>query len=153
MRLWPNRLKEQSLDDRNLRLILDESSAAMPWEMMDDRRPWTVAGGGDGKDNFGPPVTRFGVIRQLMAMNFRRTTPKVNGNKALVIGDPRGEASGLSELPGAQAEAKEVAAALEARDEPQRGGANQRTKHGLRREPGVRDAPDLFDALSHRAST
>ena len=113
--LWPNRLKEQSLDDRNLRLILDESSAALPWEMMDDRRPWTVATGADGKENFGPPVTRFGVIRQLMAMNFRRTMPKVNGNKALVIGDPRGEASGLSELPGAQNEAETVAAALKAR--------------------------------------
>ena len=113
--LWPNRLKEQSLDDRNLRLILDESSAALPWEMMDDRRPWTVATGGDDKDNFGPPVTRFGVIRQLMAMNFRRNIPKVNGNKALVVGDPRGEASGLSELPGAQEEAKVVADMLNAR--------------------------------------
>ena len=113
--LWPNRLKEQSLDDRNLRLILDESSAALPWEMMDDRRPWTGATGGDGKDDFGPPVTRFGVIRQLMAMNFRRTTPKVNGGKALVIGDPLGETSGLAALPGAQREAETVATALEAR--------------------------------------
>ncbi len=113
--LWPNRLKEQSLDDRNLRLILDESSAALPWEMMDDRRPWMAATGGDGEENFGPPVTRFGVIRQLMAMNFRRNMPKVNGSKALVIGDPRGEDSGMVELPGAQKEAEVVAAALHAR--------------------------------------
>ncbi|MEM9629633.1 MAG: CHAT domain-containing protein, partial [Pseudomonadota bacterium] len=113
--LWPNRLKEQSLDDRNLRLILDESSAALPWEMMDDRRPWTGASGGDREKNFGPPVTRFGVIRQLIAMNFRSNTPNVNGSKALVVGDPRGEKSGLAELPGAEKEAESVAAALHAR--------------------------------------
>ena len=113
--LWPNRLKEQSLDDRPVRLILDESSAALPWEMMDDRRPWTAAGEDDADSGYGPPVTRFGVIRQLISMNFREEVRGVGGRKALVIGDPRGEKTPLKELPGAQEEAKAVAAALTAR--------------------------------------
>jgi hypothetical protein len=116
--LWPNRLKDQSLDDRNIRLILDESSAALPWEMMDDRRPWLADGDDDSEvdQTRGPPATRHGIIRQLISRRFRESlaSPGIR-QKALVIGDPRGEASPLQELPGAQREAEAVRQLLEAR--------------------------------------
>src|SRR4051812_33436527 len=35
--IWPPELKQTSQDDRNLRLILDEGAAALPFELMDDR--------------------------------------------------------------------------------------------------------------------
>jgi CHAT domain-containing protein len=113
--LWPNRLKEQSFDDRNIRLILDESSAALPWEMLDDRRPWLAEGDDQSDARRGPPVVRFGVLRQLLSQRFRENLPATGvRRRALVIGDPRGEASALRELPEAQHEAKVVQAALEA---------------------------------------
>lgn len=112
--LWPNRLKEQSLDDRNIRLILDESSAALPWEMLDDRRPWLVEGDDDPEAR-RPPVARFGLIRQLISQRFRENLPAVGRRKrALVIGDPSGEATGFRELPGARHEAEAVGEVLEA---------------------------------------
>lgn len=114
--LWPNRLKEQSLDDRNIRLILDESSASLPWEMMDDRRPWKAYGDGASEETRGPPAVRFGVIRQLMSQRFREgVISRGISRKALVIGDPRGDGSTLPELPGAQREAEAVRRVLEAR--------------------------------------
>ena len=41
--LWPDSLKQRSVEEQNRRLILDERSAAFPWELLDDRRPWTSA--------------------------------------------------------------------------------------------------------------
>ena len=38
--LWPDRIKEMSREDRNVRLVVDERTAAFPWELLDDRRPW-----------------------------------------------------------------------------------------------------------------
>ena len=42
--LWPERIKETSREDRNLRLVVDEKTAAFPWELLDDRRPWLQIG-------------------------------------------------------------------------------------------------------------
>ncbi len=113
--LWPNRLKEQSLDDRNIRLILDDSSAALPWEMMDDQRPWEIDAEGGSQQGDGPPAVRSGVVRQLISQQLRESIVSATGSRrALVIGDPRGEDSGLPELPGAQEEAKAVQKLLEA---------------------------------------
>lgn len=104
--LWPNDLKDHSLDDRNIRLILDETAAALPWEMMDDRRPWLTSGADAAATRLGPPAVRFGIVRQLVSTRIREAAmPATSGGKALVIGDPIGEGSALAELPGAQAEA------------------------------------------------
>ncbi|RMC34611.1 hypothetical protein C9E82_12025 [Paracoccus siganidrum] len=112
--LWPAKLKEHSLEDRNLRLVLDRRSAAIPWEMLDDRRP--------GQDAFDegvlmatkPPAVRYGVLRQLISQRQRPARPRRGGGRfALVIGDPRGGGSPLAPLPGAEREAEAVAALLE----------------------------------------
>ena len=47
--LWPDRIKEMSREDRNVRLVLDQRTAAFPWELLDDRRPWLEAGRRSGR--------------------------------------------------------------------------------------------------------
>ena len=114
--LWPVRLKGQSGEDRNLRLILDEQTAAFPWELMDDRHPWAAES--QSQENEREPfAVRTGVIRQLIQTRFRETVTVSHGpRKALVIGDPRAEPTpGFAELPGAQDEARAVAAKLRER--------------------------------------
>jgi CHAT domain-containing protein len=108
--VWPAELKQASLEDRNLRLILDEAAAALPFELMDDREA------GDGDDAIPPPAVRRGLLRQLVQTRFARlqaTPPR--GRRALVIGDPRGgpHADDFPPLPGAVAEAEAVARRLE----------------------------------------
>ena len=136
--LWPARFKEHSLDDRNMRLVLDRDSAAIPWEMLDDRRP--------GRDDHllpltPPPAVRFGVLRQLLSQRNQPAPPRRGGSgMALVVGDPRGGGSPLSPLPGAEAEARAVAATLES------GG------YGVTRLIGEEAAPaDVISALYSRA--
>ncbi len=109
--LWPVRLKEFSEDDRNLRLILDEDSAQFPWELMDDRRPWTSDGSLPDHGSRAPAAVRSGVVRQLVQTRFREEVAKPRGSrKALVIGDPRGRPmEGFGALPGARREAEAVA--------------------------------------------
>jgi tetratricopeptide (TPR) repeat protein len=104
--LWPLRLKGHAGEDRSLRLILDEHTAAIPWELMDDRVPW-----GDGAKR-KPPVVRSGVLRQLIQTQFREVVISPRRKTALVVGDPTGEASGFAELPGARDEAQIVTQVL-----------------------------------------
>ncbi|WP_199261125.1 DUF7379 domain-containing protein, partial [Paracoccus binzhouensis] len=86
--LWPARLKQHSLEDRNLRLILDRESASIPWEMLDDRRPDEE---GAWPSLLNPPAVRYGVLRQLVSQRDRPALPRRGGRRtALVIGDPRG---------------------------------------------------------------
>ena len=116
--LWPNTLKESNTDDSNLRLVLDRQTARYPWELMDDRRPWLVRGGGPDMSARKPPAARFGVLRQLINENYRIVgASAASGRKALVIGDPRGgaPARGFAPLPGARAEAMAVAKLLQGR--------------------------------------
>ncbi|HEX4737346.1 MAG TPA: CHAT domain-containing protein [Allosphingosinicella sp.] len=112
--IWPAELKQTSQDDRNLRLILDEAAAALPFELMDDR---AAPPDGAATDAAGPPAVRRGMLRQLIQSRFARlqTSPR-GGERALVIGDPRGgaPAADFAPLPGARAEAEMVADALEA---------------------------------------
>lgn len=108
--LWPTLLKNQSLDERPRRLTLDERSAAFPWELLDDRRPWLS----DAEAEKRPPAVRAGMVRQLLQTQFREAEDPPRGRpKALVIGDPRAAPMpGIDELKGAQAEAKRVSALL-----------------------------------------
>ena len=114
--LWPVRLKRQSGEDRNLRMILDVDTAAFPWELMNDRHPWAENGGVPDQQR-QPFAVRSGVIRQLIQTRFREAvTPPRGPRKALVVGDPRAEpAFGFAELAGAQDEARAVAIKLRER--------------------------------------
>ena len=108
--LWPASLKDQSADERPRRLTLDEKSAAFPWELLDDRRPWLS----DAEAEKRPPAVRAGLVRQLLQTQFREDIVPPRGKpKALVIGDPRAvPMEGFKELKGAQAEAEAVAERL-----------------------------------------
>jgi hypothetical protein len=108
--LWPASLKDQSSEERNRRLVLDERSAAFPWELLDDRRPWLS----DTEAERKPPAVRAGIVRQLLQTQFREDiVPPRGAPKALVIGDPRAAPMpGFKELKGAQAEAKAVSECL-----------------------------------------
>ena len=108
--LWPASLKDQSADERPRRLTLDEKSAAFPWELLDDRRPWLS----DAEAEKRPPAVRAGLVRQLLQTQFREDIVPPRGKpKALVIGDPRAAPmEGFKELNGAQAEAEAVAERL-----------------------------------------
>lgn len=109
--LWPNRLKSEGFGDRNLRLILDERAASLPWELLDDRRSWETALAG----NTDPPAIRAGLVRQLVQQRYREQTGSTAGRRqALVIGDPRGDpAREYKPLQGAIEEATDVATLLQ----------------------------------------
>jgi tetratricopeptide (TPR) repeat protein len=109
--LWPTLLKNQSLDERPRRLTLDQRSAAFPWELLDDRRPWLS----DAELEREPSAVRAGMVRQLLQTQFREADDPPRGRpKALVIGDPRAAPmEGFIELKGAQAEARGVSALLD----------------------------------------
>jgi hypothetical protein len=113
--LWPDSLKQRSAEEQNRRLILDEDSAAFPWELLDDRRPWTSADDTGAPDSGlldgPPPAVRSGIVRQLLQTRFSERVVTVAGRpKALVIGDPGAEpAPGFPRLPGAVEEATNIA--------------------------------------------
>jgi tetratricopeptide (TPR) repeat protein len=99
------------LDERPRRLTLDQRSAAFPWELLDDRRPWLS----DAELEREPSAVRAGMVRQLLQTQFREADDPPRGRpKALVIGDPRAAPmEGFIELKGAQAEARGVSALLD----------------------------------------
>jgi tetratricopeptide (TPR) repeat protein len=109
--LWPASLKDQSADERPRRLTLDDGSAAFPWELLDDRRPWLS----DAEAERRPPAVRAGLVRQLLQTQFREDIVPPRGKpKALIIGDPGAAPQpGFRELKGAQEEAKAVAKLLD----------------------------------------
>lgn len=111
--LWPNRLKSEGFGDRNLRLILDERAASLPWELLDDGRSWETA----LARNTDPPAIRAGLIRQLVQQRYREQTGSTAGHRqALVIGDPRGDpAREYKPLQGALEEASDVATLLQSK--------------------------------------
>ncbi|KMO40239.1 hypothetical protein VQ03_14505 [Methylobacterium tarhaniae] len=115
--LWPDHLKDRSQEDRNLRLILDAETAAFPWEIMDDRRPWQErVEDGDGERQ-APPAVRAGAVRQLTRTRFRARpqAPLRSTRRALVIGNPTAiPAPGFGPLAGAEQEAQAVVSLLEA---------------------------------------
>ncbi len=101
--LLPNRLKELAPDNHNLVLLLDEKSAAYPWELMEDR--WT--------SNPLPPAARSGLLRTLKTTEFRAQPAHGNESSALVIGNPDLEGwEDFIDLPGAREEAQHVAEKL-----------------------------------------
>ncbi|MEO8040359.1 MAG: CHAT domain-containing protein [Betaproteobacteria bacterium] len=100
--LLPNELKDQSPDQDNTVLLLDEESARYPWELLRDpmnpgRKPMAV---------------EHGFLRQLESFEYRETIRTASDNTALVVGDPT---SSFPPLPGASHEATAVAKVLRAR--------------------------------------
>lgn len=103
--LVPREMKEQAPDQRPLVLVVDETSAMLPWELMYDRwNPGTK-----------PLSVETGMLRQFVSLEFRTRVLRATGDTALVVGDPPLEGSkDFVQLPGAAAEAEGVAAALRA---------------------------------------
>jgi len=99
-RLVPNEVKDQLSQRDNLMLMLDESAARFPWELMEDAFSSSAR----------PLSVEHGVLRQLATSIMRERPMLVGDARALVIGDP---VSDFPELPGAQAEAREVCSGLE----------------------------------------
>jgi CHAT domain-containing protein len=113
--LWPDSLKQRSAEEQKRRLILDEHSAAFPWELLDDRRPWTSADEAASVPvDRPPPAVRSGLVRQLLQTQFSEKVVAVAGKpKALIIADPGADPPpGFPRLEGAQKEAEAIAQLL-----------------------------------------
>jgi len=102
--LLPNEFKSASLDEDNVVLMVDDESAAYPWELLEDPLE------GRGPDDRQPFSCRRGVLRQLESLEFRENVQPSTAKEALVIGDP---VSLFVELKGAQQEARTVARTLD----------------------------------------
>ena len=102
--LVPNALKQAAPDRRNLALMLDEESAAYPWELLQDRYD----------DASAPLSVQAGMVRQLVLGEFREKVVHATDFSALVIGDPTSAdpSPDFPALPGAAAEARAVATHL-----------------------------------------
>ncbi len=113
--LWPRELKNHSPDDRSIRLVLDTAAAALPWEMLDDRRPDLNMEG--AQIDLRPVAVRIKLVRQLIDNDPGPVQKRSgDGRRALVVGDPRGGTTDerFQALPGAVAEARRVKELLEA---------------------------------------
>jgi len=100
--LVPNDLKEDADAGRALVLDVDTAAAAYPWEMLIK----TVNGKQRRLSLISP------VVRKLKLTQFRKRPNDARGHRALVIGAPL--CPTLPRLPGALAEAQEVARVLQA---------------------------------------
>ncbi|MEP7254272.1 MAG: CHAT domain-containing protein [Ferruginibacter sp.] len=102
--LIPNDFKDDVKKQSNTMWVLDTTSAAYPWELLQD-----------GSSNADPICCNTGMIRQLQTDKYRLNINAASGNKALVIGDPDLNGYTLApQLPGAFAEANLVAGLLDA---------------------------------------
>lgn len=99
-RLLPNEVKEQISQRDNIMLLLDETTARFPWELMED----------GFASSEQPLAVDHGILRQLTTSIMREQPVLVGDPRALVVGDPL---SDFPELRGAQAEALEVCSELE----------------------------------------
>lgn len=118
--LLPNDLKEHSLEQRDLVLILDDAAACYPWELMYDGlgRP----GGGPRVDERHAPLAiQAGMIRQRETEDFRRRVVATRVPNVLIVGDPDLSDPGTSirslfpQLDGAREEAEQIANLLSER--------------------------------------
>ncbi len=104
--LLPARLKESAPDQRDTVIMVDETSARFPWELLEDR--WNPAG--------EPPAVAAGLVRQLKVQAFRASPMHTFVPNALVIGNPELDGwEGFSALPGARLEAECVSELLVSR--------------------------------------
>lgn len=105
--LLPGRLKELSPRQANLVVLVDETSARYPWELLEDR--WGQSG--------RPPAVAGGFIRQLKTRQFRPAPAHAFEANAYVVGNPNLDGWALfPDLPGARHEAQAVARLLASRN-------------------------------------
>ena len=101
--LIPNELKGDLGSGEHLHLLVDESTADFPWELM---RPRPEAPEADA-----PLALRVGILRQFRETeSVRFEVPRASGNNALIIGNP--PAPQFEQLPGAYNESVAVAELL-----------------------------------------
>jgi tetratricopeptide (TPR) repeat protein len=99
--LMPADLKGELGSGENLHLLVDDTSAYIPWELLAPRAK--------GYQSQQPIALRSGALRQFTESTRLRIRPRVaNGNFALVIGNPP-PPEGFPTLPGAAAEAQAAA--------------------------------------------
>ncbi len=121
--LLPLSLKSRLLNLEDSVLVLDDASAAYPWELMVP--PEDEGGPGDGPS---PLAIQAGMVRQRVADDFRALPTLTTAYEALVVGAPdtsgwRGEDGQplrISSLPGAEQEARNVTQLLAADRRPWR---------------------------------
>jgi CHAT domain-containing protein len=99
-KLLPVEFKEQFKRQFNINWILDDYTASLPWELLQD----TI-------DGARPLCVNAGMIRQLGIKEYRTDTKTVPDNIALVIGEPVLNGF-LAPLSGANEEGKRVTALL-----------------------------------------
>ena len=99
--LIPNEFKHSFKSQQNIMLILDDHTAAIPWELLHFDEETEV-----------PLCVRAGFIRQLATENPPPILRPETQDKVLIIGDPKLD-NGFSQLPGAVKEAERVNQLLE----------------------------------------
>lgn len=101
--LVPTSLKQRAPDRRALVMMLDTSTAMLPWELLFDR--WSQGS--------RPLSVESGLVRQFLDEDVAPNTTRAPNATALVIGDPPLDGHpDFPQLDGAGAEAKAVAALL-----------------------------------------
>ncbi|MCU7937209.1 MAG: CHAT domain-containing protein [Candidatus Thiodiazotropha sp. (ex Dulcina madagascariensis)] len=99
--LIPDSLKAQVEAQGGMVLLVDDSAAKYPWELLTNRRSRDAR----------PLATRLGLIRQLYSRSGEAPRVTVRNNMALVVGDSEA-GSEFPDLPGAVAEAQIVSERL-----------------------------------------
>jgi len=102
--LVPNELKEFAIERRDMVLVLNDTAARYPWEMMQER-PMAD----DTPHGRKPLAVQAGMVRQLLVEKFRERVVTARETTALVIGNPT---TPFTNLPAAEQEAHEVEKAL-----------------------------------------
>lgn len=111
--LLPHSLKEQTQNQKDLVLVLNEKAARYPWELLQDR--WANKNPSSSHQDNLPLSVEFGMIRQLESEVFRASST-MHSNNALVIGNPIGNTDFFPELAGAESEAKAIKRMLTSRN-------------------------------------
>ncbi|MDE2564592.1 MAG: CHAT domain-containing protein, partial [Burkholderiales bacterium] len=89
-------------------LELDDATAVIPWELLD------TGDDGAGRSDARPWAVRTQLLRKLRQENYRQQVQDASSEDAvLVIGEPLVDAAVYGPLPGARAEARAVAEALQ----------------------------------------
>ncbi|WP_084438854.1 DUF7379 domain-containing protein [Algoriphagus mannitolivorans] len=98
--LVPQDFKEELKRQSNISWVVDETTAAFPWEMLQE-------------DIQAKPLAIYsGMVRQLATEDYRKISNKVQGNQVLVVGDPKLD-DFLPQLPQARKEGELVAEFLQ----------------------------------------